>query len=313
MDPVMTQDSDINLSVNLGGLDLENPVMVASGTYGYGEQYASVLDLNQLGAIVVKGLSLKPREGHAQPRLCETPSGMLNAIGLENIGVEAFIREKLPFLRRYRARVIANIFGETVEEYCEVAGRLDQAQGVDAVEVNISCPNVKEGGISFGSDPQRAREVLQAVRQATRLPVIAKLSPNVTDITEFAKGAEEASVNAISLINTVVGMVIDVQSQRPALSAVQGGLSGPAIRPIAVRMVWDVSQSVDLPVIGIGGIVHPEDAIEFFLAGASAVAIGTGNFVDPRTPLHIIKGIRSYLSKHGHRDIREIIGRAHTR
>lgn len=302
--------SQPNLSVNLGGLELENPVMVASGTFGYGEEYASSLDLNRLGAVVVKGLSLKPRQGYPPPRLCETPSGMLNAIGLENVGVEAFIHEKLPFLRQFKTRVVANIFGETIEEYQEVAKRLDRIEGVHALEVNISCPNVKKGGISFGSDPRATFEVLSAVRGTTHLPLIAKLSPNVTDITEFALAAKAASVNVISLTNTLVGMVIDIHTQRPLLSAMTGGLSGPAIRPIAVRMVWEVAQVVDLPIIGMGGITRAEDAIEFFLAGAMAVAIGTANFINPQTSIQVLEGIQSYLVKKDYHDIRQIIGAA---
>jgi dihydroorotate dehydrogenase (NAD+) catalytic subunit len=306
----MSRLSPPNLSVNLGGLELENPVMAASGTFGYGEEYASAIDLNRLGAVVVKGLSLKPRQGYPPPRLCETPSGMLNAIGLENVGVEAFIHEKLPFLRQFKTRVVANIFGETIEEYQEVAKRLDGIEGVHALEVNISCPNVKKGGISFGSDPQATFEVLSAVRKATQLPLIAKLSPNVTDITEFALAAKAASVNAISLVNTLVGMVIDIHAQRPMLSAMAGGLSGPAIRPVAVRMVWEVAHGVDLPIIGMGGIIRAEDAIEFFLAGATAVAIGTANFINPQTSIQVLEGIQSYLVKKGYNDIRQIIGAA---
>ena len=300
----------LSLSVNVGGLLLENPVMVASGTFGYGEEYASAIDLNRLGAVVVKGLSPRPREGYPPPRLCETPSGMLNAIGLENIGVEAFIREKLPFLRRFKTRVVANIFGETIEEYQEVAKRLDEVEGVHALEVNISCPNVKKGGMSFGSDPRATFEVLSAVRKTVRLPVIAKLSPNVADIREFALAAKAASVNAISLVNTLVGMVIDVNTQRPLLSAISGGLSGPAIRPIAVRMVWEVARSVDLPIIGMGGITRAEDAIEFLLAGATAIAVGTANFINPRAPVQILEGIQSYLAKREYHDIHQIIGAA---
>lgn len=304
----MSPVSEPRLSVNLGGLTLKNPVMVASGTFGYGEEYASAIDLNCLGAVVVKGLSLKPRQGYPPPRLCETPAGMLNAIGLENVGVEAFIREKLPFLRQFKTRVVANIFGETLEEYQEVARRLDGVEGVHALEVNISCPNVKKGGIWFGSDPRATYDVLSAVRKTTHLPLIAKLSPNVTDITEFALAAKAASVNVISLVNTLMGMVIDIHTQRPVLSAMTGGLSGPAIRPIAVRMVWEVAHVVDLPIVGMGGITCAEDALEFFMAGATAVSIGTANFMDPRTPLKVLEGIQSYLVKKGYEDIHQIIG-----
>jgi dihydroorotate dehydrogenase (NAD+) catalytic subunit len=309
----VSRDSEPLLAVNLGGLELKNPVMVASGTFGYGEEYASTIDLNELGAVVVKGLSLKPRLGYSPPRLCETPSGMLNAIGLENVGVETFIHEKLPFLRQFNTRVIANIFGETIEEYQEVAKRLDGIEGVHALEVNISCPNVKKGGLSFGSDPRATFEVLSAVRKMTHLPLIAKLSPNVSDITEFALAAKAALVNAVSMVNTLVGMVIDVHAQRPLLSAMTGGLSGPAIRPVAVRMVWDTAHVVDLPIIGMGGIAHAEDALEFILAGASAVAIGTANFINPQTSIEVLKGIRSYLVKNRYHDIRQIIGAAKNR
>ena len=309
----MNRDSEPRLSVNLGGLELENPVVVASGTFSYGEEYASAIDLNQLGAVVVKGLSLKPRQGYPPPRLCETPSGMLNAIGLENVGVETFIHEKLPFLRQFKTRVIANIFGETLEEYQEVAKRLDGIEGVHALEVNISCPNVKKGGISFGSDPRATFEVLSEVRKMTHLPLIAKLSPNVTDITEFALAAKAARVNALSMVNTLIGMVIDIHTQRPLLSAMTGGLSGPAIRPVAVRMVWEAAQVVDLPIIGMGGITCAEDALEFLLAGASAVAIGTANFINPQTSIEVLKGIQSYLVKNEYHDIRQIIGAAKNR
>lgn len=306
----MSGEKPLGLSVKLGGLELENPVMVASGTWGYGEEYASLVDLNRLGAVVVKGLSIKPRQGYPPPRLCETPSGMLNAIGLENVGVEAFIQEKLPFLRRYRTRVIVNIFGETLDEYREVAEKLDKAPGVHALEVNISCPNVKKGGMSFGGGPQEAFEVLSAVKKSTRLPVIAKLSPNVRDIAEIARSARAASVDALSLINTVMGMAIDIDAQRPLLSSGKGGLSGPAIRPIAIRMVWEVAEAVDLPIIGMGGIVGGEDAVEFLLAGASAVAIGTANFMNPVAPLEVLEGIRSYMRRKGLQDIEQIIGAA---
>ncbi len=305
---VKEKPSRLNLAVEIAGIKLKNPVMVASGTFGYGEEYAPYVDLNRLGAIVAKGLSLKPRPGNPPPRICETPSGMLNAIGLENVGVEAFIKEKLPFIRKYDTRVIVNIFGSTIEEYVEVAKSLNGVKGVDGIEVNISCPNVKEGGILFGTDIKSTFHLLSSVRKVTELPLIAKLSPNVTDIVQFAKVARDAGVDALSLINTIIGMAIDTETWRPKLANIAGGLSGPAIRPVAVRMVWEVHQKVDLPIIGMGGIMTAADAIEFFLAGARAIAIGTANFVNPAATIEIIEGIETYLVKKGIGDIGEIIG-----
>ncbi|MBI5455224.1 MAG: dihydroorotate dehydrogenase, partial [Deltaproteobacteria bacterium] len=259
------------LAIDVAGIRLKNPVMTASGTFGYGSEFIPYTELEKLGGIVVKGLSLKPRQGNPSPRIVETPCGMLNAIGLQNVGVEAFIAEKLPKLRGVDTAVVANIFGETIEEYTEVAKRLDDAEGVSGVEINISCPNVKKGGIVFGTDPVEAAKVVSAVRKATRLPVITKLSPNVTDIKLMAKAVEDAGTDAVSLINTITGMVIDTEKRRPVLATTTGGLSGPAIRPIAVRMVWQVSQSVRVPIIGMGGIMSAKDALEFIIAGASAV------------------------------------------
>jgi dihydroorotate dehydrogenase (NAD+) catalytic subunit len=298
-----------NLSVNLGGgLVLKNPVVAASGTFGYGEEYAGVLDLNRLGAIVVKGLSLEPRTGNPDPRLIETPAGMLNAIGLANVGLNAFVSQKLPLLRRFDVKVIVNIFGATIDEFELLAQRLSDAEGVHALEVNVSCPNVKQGGISFGQSLPAVFEVVRAVRSKTHLPTIVKLSPNVTDITEVAKAAHAGGATALSLINTVVGMAIDVETRRPKLASWTGGLSGPAIRPIAVRMVWEVSKAVPIPILGMGGITCAEDAVEFLLAGASAVAVGTGNYMNPRATINVLDGLTRYLVRHGINDVRQLVG-----
>jgi dihydroorotate dehydrogenase (NAD+) catalytic subunit len=298
-----------NLAVTLAGLSLKNPVMTASGTFGYGREFESLMDLNRLGAIVVKGLALMPVKGNPPPRIVETACGMLNAIGLENVGVDAFVADKLPFLRTIRAPVIANIYGTSVEEYAALAERLDAADGVAAVEVNISCPNVKAGGVVFGVDPEAAERVVRAVRERTRKPVIVKLSPNVTDITVIARSAEAGGADALSLINTITGMAIDVETRRPRLANVTGGLSGPAIKPVALRMVWQVARAVRLPLIGIGGIVRGEDAVEFLLAGATAVQIGTANFINPAATLDVIAGIEAYLARHGIGDVNEIVGK----
>jgi dihydroorotate dehydrogenase (NAD+) catalytic subunit len=301
-----------DLSIDFAGIKLKNPVLTASGTFGYGEEYADIVDLNRLGGIIVKGVSLKPIIGNPPPRIWETPSGMLNAIGLENPGIEVFLRDKLPFLRNYDTAVIVNIFGYSIEEYVGVAERLDGAPGVSALEVNISCPNVKAGGIVFGTNVRSAFELLLAVRKATRLPVIAKLSPNVTDITEFAKAARDAGCDGLSLINTLLGMSIDVRSRRPRLANCTGGLSGPAIRPVAVRMVWQAAKAVSIPIIGMGGIMTAEDALEFILAGASAIAIGTANFVNPRATVDVAEGIGDFLRQQGIGSIRELVGQVRT-
>ncbi len=298
-----------DLSVNIAGIEMKNPVMTASGTFGYGEEYAAYVDLNRLGAVVTKGLSARPRKGNPPPRIYETPSGMLNAIGLENVGAEAFIKGKLPFLRKYDTKIILNIFGNTIEEYAEVTEIFSNVEGVSGFEVNISCPNVKEGGINFGTDPKLTSEVLTAVRNATSLPIIAKLSPNVTDITTFAKIAENSGCDAVSLINTLIGMAVDIKNRRPVLANITGGLSGPAIKPVALRMVWQVAMAVKIPVIGIGGIMTAVDAIEFLLAGAKAIQIGTANFVNPSTTIDIIEGIEDYLNKNNISDINQIIGK----
>ncbi|NLN17893.1 MAG: dihydroorotate dehydrogenase [Firmicutes bacterium] len=299
-----------NLQVELAGLVLKNPVMVASGTFDYGREYAEYFDLGILGAVMVKGVSLEPWPGNPPPRIAETPAGMLNAIGLQNPGVDYFITHDLPWLVDQGVTTIVNIVGKTVEEYAAVAARLDQAPGVAALEVNISCPNVKEGGIAFGTDPQMAADVIAAVADSTELPVIAKLSPNVTDITAIAKAVADAGADIISLINTLLGMSIDVDRRKPVLANVMGGLSGPAIRPVAVRMVWQVYQSVDVPIIGMGGIMTTRDALEFILAGATAVAVGTATFRNPTAAVEIIQGLADYCEQHG-LSIRRLVGAAH--
>jgi dihydroorotate dehydrogenase (NAD+) catalytic subunit len=297
-----------DLAVAIGGLTLKNPVMTASGTFGYGEEYAPFVDLNRLGAVVVKGLSLEPRSGNPPPRIMETPSGMLNAVGLQNIGVRAFIADKLPSLRRYDTAVIANIFGETVDEYRRVAEIISTTEGIHAIEVNISCPNVKRGGISFGATPEAAAEVTRMVRNETDLPLIVKLTPNVTDITKIALAAEAAGADALSLINTLTGMSVDIERRRPHLANVTGGLSGPAIRPIAIRMVWQVIRAVKIPVIGIGGIMTASDALEFLITGARAIEIGTANFIRPAATTEILDGIIDYLLRHKIARIADLIG-----
>ncbi len=297
-----------SLSVDIGPLSLRNPVMTASGTFGYGEEYAPFVDLNRLGALIVKGLSLEPRAGNPPPRLAETPSGLLNAVGLQNIGVKAFVKEKLPFLKEYSTAIIANIFGETVDEYGKVAEILGMANGLSALEVNISCPNVKKGGIAFGSSPEMAAEVTKRVREATDLPVIMKLSPNVTDISHIAESVESAGADAVSLINTLAGMAVDVEHRKPVLYNVTGGLSGPAIKPVALRMVWQVVNRVNIPVIGLGGIMCPNDALEFLIVGARAVEVGTASFLNPHATMNILEGIETYLREHSISDIGDLIG-----
>lgn len=297
-----------NLSVEIGRLRLRNPVMTASGTFGYGEEYAPYVDLSRLGAIVVKGLSLKPRMGNPPPRIVETPCGMLNAVGLQNVGVNAFIREKLPFLTQFDLPVIANIFGESVEEYVKVAEILSQASGVHGLEVNISCPNVKKGGIAFGANPDMAADVTRRVKASTDLPVIIKLTPNVTDITEIAESVEAAGADAISLINTITGMSVDIERRVPHLRNITGGLSGPAIKPVALRMVWQVIQRVSIPVIGLGGIMTARDALEFLIVGARAVQVGTAHFIHPHAAIDILEGIEDYLEQHQFDDINQLVG-----
>lgn len=298
----------VDLSVQIGNLRLKNPVLTASGTFGYGAEFDGLIDLNRLGGLVVKGISLLPAKGNPPPRIVETACGMLNAIGLENVGLEAFIKDKLPFLKTLLVPVIANIYGKTVDEYVRLAERLEAVDSVAGVEVNISCPNVKAGGVAFGVDPDAAYEVVKAVRHKTKKPVIAKLSPNVTDITEIARKVEDAGADAISLINTLTGMAIDIDTRRPVLANITGGLSGPAIKPVALRMVWQTARVVKVPLIGIGGIMTARDALEFMLAGASAVQIGTANFVNPRATMEILDGITGYLIHNGIGKAKDLIG-----
>jgi dihydroorotate dehydrogenase (NAD+) catalytic subunit len=298
----------MNLSVNIGKLKLKNPVMTASGTFGYGEEYSEFIDLNKLGAVVVKGLSLTPKDGNPPPRIIETPAGMLNAIGLQNIGIESFVKEKMPFLRHFDTPVIVNFFGDSIDEYAEAARRLSAAEGVSGLEMNISCPNKQAGWCIFGTDPKVTFEVVSAVRKATVLTLIVKLSPNVTDIGLMAKAAVDAGADAVSLINTITGMAVDVRTRKPKLANVTGGLSGPAVKPVALRMVWEVYKAVKVPVIGMGGIMSAEDALEFILAGASAVAVGTANFINPKATISIIEGIEAFMKENGISDIGGVTG-----
>lgn len=299
---------DVDLSVDLGGLRLKNPVLVASGTWGWGQEYAPLIDPNLLGGLVTKAVTLRPREGHRPPRTAETPCGLLNAIGLANIGVGRFIAEKLPFLENLKTTVIVNVAGSTREEYLGVVRELEGRAGIDALEINISCPNVRQGGMAFGTDPGVAHDLLAAIRDVTKRFLIAKLSPNVTDIAAVAQGAAAAGVDALSLVNTLVGMAVDVDTWRPRLSTVTGGLSGPAIRPVALAAVWKTARSVSLPIIGMGGIMSAGDAVEFFLAGARAIQVGTANFVNPRTPLEIIAGLKAYCSRRGIGSVGQLVG-----
>jgi dihydroorotate dehydrogenase (NAD+) catalytic subunit len=298
----------VRLSVELAGLRLKNPLLAASGTFGYGVEHEGVLDVSLLGGIVTKGLYLEPREGCPTPRIVETPAGLLNAIGLQGVGVRAFVDEVLPRLRRHDTAVLVNVCGDSAGEYAEVTRILDGAPGVSGIEINISCPNVKQGGIAFGGDPRMTHEVVAAVRGATKLPVIPKLSPNVTDIAVLARAAEEAGADALSCINTVLALAIDVESRKPRLAFGTGGLSGPAIRPIAVRMAWQAARAVKIPVIGIGGISSAEDALEFLIAGCRAVQVGTANFVDTRVYQRILGGLEAYLGRHGLHDVNDVVG-----
>jgi len=298
----------MNLAVKIGGLRFKNPLIAASGTFGYGVEYEGLLDLSRLGGLVSKGLYMEARDGCPTPRIAETPSGLLNAIGLQGVGVRAFVKDVLPRLARFDTVVLVNVCGDTVEEYAEVTRVLDDAPGVHGLEINISCPNVKKGGMAFGGDPVMTHEVIKAVRKATRLPVIPKLSPNVGDITVFARAAEDAGADALSCINTLLGLAIDVEARRPRLAFGTGGLSGPAIRPIAVRMAWQAARAVKIPVIGIGGISSAGDALEFLIAGCRAVQIGTANFVDPGLYDRILGELADYLKRHGLEDVNQVVG-----
>jgi dihydroorotate dehydrogenase (NAD+) catalytic subunit len=286
---------------------MQNPVLSASGTFGYAQEFESYLDLNRLGALVVKTITRLPRPGNPAPRIVETPPGMLNAIGLQNVGVDAFIAEKLPYLRTLTPPLIVNVAGESVDDFREMTKRIGDQEGVAGIELNVSCPNVA-GGLDFSTDPKLTHQVVTAAREATHLPIIPKLSPNVTDIRTIARAAEEAGADGISLINTLVGMAIDVRTRRPKIGNVTGGLSGPAIRPVAVRMIWQVAQAVRLPIIGMGGIVTGEDAVEFLLAGATAVAVGTANFIDPTSAVKVIEGLHDYCTANGIAEVRQLVG-----
>lgn len=295
------------MRVDIGGIEIKNPVMTASGTFGYASEFEDLVDLNRLGAIVVKGLSLEPSRGNPPPRIVETPCGMLNAIGLENVGLAAFVKEKLPFLRRLDTPIFVNVYGKSTKEYAELAARLEDIDGVSGIEVNISCPNVKSGGMAFGAYPESAAEVVRAIRKQTTKPMMVKLSPNVTDITEIAKSVEAEGADSISLINTITGMAIDIETRRPKIANITGGLSGPAIKPVALRMVWQVVQTVNIPVVGIGGIMTAKDALEFLIAGAVAVQIGTANFINPHATTDVIDGIETFLMERNISDISDII------
>ncbi|MDJ0811495.1 MAG: dihydroorotate dehydrogenase [Desulfobacterales bacterium] len=296
------------MGVHIAGLHLKNPVMTASGTFGYGGEFKDLVDLDRLGAIIVKGLSLKPAAGNPPPRIVETPAGMLNAIGLENIGIEAFRKTRLKFLRRLETPVIVNLYGQQAEDYEALAAIVDEEPDIAAIEVNISCPNVKAGGIAFGVSAAAAADLTERIRRRTTKPMIVKLSPNVTDIVPIARAVAAAGADALSLINTITGMAVDVESRRPKLANITGGLSGPAIRPVAVRMVWQAARAVEIPVIGIGGIMNHRDALEFLIAGASAIQVGTANFVNPATTMAIIDGLEDYLQTHQIDDVNDLIG-----
>ncbi len=298
----------INLSVEIAGIQFQNPVLTASGTFGYGLEYTDFIDLNLLGGIVVKGLSIKPSHGNSPPRMVETASGMLNAIGLQNIGVEVFINEKLPLLKKFNANIIVNFFGDTQDEYVLAAERLNDVTEIAALEMNISCPNVEKGGMTFGTEPKITEELVRKVRKVTSSPLIVKLSPNVTDIVVMAKAAVNGGADALSIINTLLGMAIDIKTRCPMLANVTGGLSGPAIKPVALRMVWQVAKAVDIPIIGIGGIMNAQDALQFIIAGASAIQVGTANFIDPSISVKILEGIKNYCQKDKIGDIKDLIG-----
>lgn len=298
----------VNLGIDIGDLHFKNPIMTASGTFGYGPELDDFMDVSRLGAIFIKGLTLEPREGNHYPRMAETPSGMLNAVGLQNKGIDYFENHIYPVIKKYDTRIIPNINGSYIDEYVTIASRLDKLDKIDAIELNISCPNVKLGGMVFGTNLNSAREVTKAVRSAYSKKLIVKLSPNVTNIVDFATVVEEEGADSISLINTLLGMAIDVRTMKPALSTITGGLSGPAIKPVALRMVWQVAKAVRIPVIGMGGIMNTSDALEFFLAGASAVQIGTASFIDPQASIKILEGIENYLEDKGFSDIKDIIG-----
>ncbi len=296
------------LAVEIGGIKLKNPVMVAAGTFGYGKEYAPLVNIRHLGAIITKGISLRPHKGNRPPRIVETTGGILNSIGLENVGLEVFLKEKLPYLQRFGVPVIVNLFGNSLKEYSKLARRLNDIPGISGLEANISCPNIRKGGLSFGRDPKMAAKLVRKVRKSTTLPLMVKFSPNVTDITSIAQSVADSGADSISLINTLTGMAIDILNKTPKLGGVTGGLSGPCIKPIAIHLVWRVAQRVKIPVIGIGGIVTASDALEFIIAGARAVQVGTANFLSPVTCQEIVKGIKDYLKENKISDINELVG-----
>ncbi|QNU68492.1 dihydroorotate dehydrogenase [Ruminiclostridium herbifermentans] len=298
----------VDLSVKIAGIDFKNPLIMASGTYGFGKEYSEYVDLNELGGISVKGLTLKERKGNPPPRIAETPAGILNSVGLQNPGVDAFIKDDLPFLKQYKTKIIANIAGNTIEEYCEMAEILGSSE-IDAIELNVSCPNVKAGCLAFGTTPKGIEEITSNVKKYCKQPLIVKLTPNVSDIKSIAMAAEAAGADCISLINTILGLAIDIHKKRPILANNFGGMSGPAVKPIALRMVYEAAQAVKIPVIGMGGISTSDDAIEFLLAGASAVMVGTANFVNPLCPIEIKEGIEQYLKRYNYNSIYDIIGK----
>ena len=297
-----------DLRVNIGALKLKNPVLTASGTFGYGEEFADFIDLTRLGGFIVKGTTLHPREGNPYPRMAETPMGMLNAVGLQNKGVHYFVEQIYPRLKDLNTNVIVNVSGSSVDDYSETAAIINELDYIPAIELNISCPNVKHGGMTFGVHPEAAAEVVSAVRMAYHKTLIVKLTPNVTDITEIAKAVEGAGADSVSLINTMLGMAIDAERRKPLLSTITGGLSGPCVKPVALRMVWQVAKAIKIPVVGLGGIMNATDAIEFMLAGATAVELGTANFIDPAITVKVVDGINQYLDRHGFKSVHEIIG-----
>ena len=298
----------VQLNTKIGSLELKNPVMTASGTFGYGTEYADFMDISRLGAIIVKGTTLNPRQGNPYPRMAETPSGMLNAVGLQNKGVDYFVDYIYPEVRKIQTNIIVNVSGSCIDDYVQTAGIINTLDDIPAIELNISCPNVKQGGMAFGVNPESAAQVVAAVRKAYDKTLIVKLSPNVTDITEIARAVEGAGADSVSLINTMLGMAIDAEKRKPILSTVTGGMSGPAVKPVAMRMVWQTAKAVKIPVIGLGGICSATDAIEFLLAGASAIQIGTANFIDPSISEKVMDGIEEYLNRHGFTSVQEIIG-----
>lgn len=298
----------VKTAVNLNGLELRNPVLTASGTFGYGPEFQDFIDIERLGGYIVKGTTLHPRQGNPYPRMAETPSGMLNAVGLQNVGVDRFISEIYPNIKDINSNAIVNVSGSQVEDYIATAEKINDLDKIPAIELNISCPNVKEGGMAFGTSCPAAAEVIKAVRKVYHKHLMVKLSPNVTDIASIAKVAEEEGADSVSLINTLLGMAIDAKTRKPILSTITGGLSGPAVKPVALRMVWQVAQAVNIPVVGLGGIMTAEDAVEFLLAGASAVQIGTANFIDPAVTMKIVDGIEEYMLEHGFDDVNDLIG-----